>query len=303
MAPILRSAGILAPLLFGALFVSAQAPIGEVFAADASISGTVLYAGSGTRVLSGSKVAAGARAAVLKLVRGGEVRICPNTSVAVSASPNGRNLLFSMNEGEVEFHFTATSDGDALQTPDFRIQFAGPGEFDLAMCTDKQGGLALRGKSGSRAAVIVSEMMGDGIYQVPTGRSVDFRQGTVRDPQEGVGPCGCPEAPLSIANPTLLAEQAPPPPTPPTPEPKLQPAETHVQVDAPFVYQGDELKAEAVYTLAKLQTVTTLDAISKLQPVVTPPLEKNALMADKAEQKKSGFFKKIGSFFGKIFHG
>jgi len=310
MRRILRSSGILAVLLLAARFAYSQSPIGEVFAADASISGTVLYAGSGTRVMSGSQVAAGARAAVLKLIRGGEVRICPNTTVAISSSPNGRNLLFSLNEGEVEFHFVSTTDGDILQTPDFHLQFEGPGQFDLAMCTDKQGALSLRGKTSSRAAVIVSEMMGDGVYQVPAGRSVDFRPGTVRDPEEGLRPCGCPEPPPNTRPDTLLAEQTSPAPShPPPPLPPVtttQPVETHVQVDAPFIFQGDELKPAALYTLAKLQTVSSLEMVAKLQPSITPPTEKTAVVAaktdDKPEQKK-GFFKKIGSFFGKIFHG
>jgi hypothetical protein len=309
--------GLLVLLLLGSSFSSAQSTVGEVFAADTAISGTVLYAGSGTTVLSGSQVAAGARPAVLKLTRGGEIRICPNTSVVVSSSPNGRALLFSLNEGDVEFHFDAKSDGDALQTPDYRVQFAGPGRFDIAMCTDKRGGLALQGKYNSRAALIVSEMMGDGVYQVDTGKSVEFSNGNVRDATKTDPPCGCPEPLMPVVPNVVLTEQTPalPPATPaPVPVPVSpqaeapQRVETHVQVDAPFVFQGDELKPEALYTLAKLETVSTLDLQMKLQPTITPPAEKPAPSKapksdDRGEKKPKGFFKKIGSFFGKIFRG
>ncbi len=288
----------------------AQAPIGEVFAADSSMSGTVLYAGSGTQVLSGSQVAAGGRAAMLKLARGGEVRICPNTSIVVSASPNGHNLLFSLNEGDVEFHFDISSEADAVQTPDFRIQFAGPGRFDLAMCTDKQGGLALRGNNSSRAAVIVREMMGDGVYQVPAGQSVDFSQGSVQDAAPGQRRCGCPEQEV-LPLPEVILSAKTPLPTPPgqgapspvseppsssPPPAATSPVETHVQVDAPFVYHGDELKPESEVLLAHLETVSVLDLNTKLTPTITPP-------KPTGEKKGGGFFKKLGSFFGRMFKG
>lgn len=310
--------GVLALLLLGSSFSSAQSTVGEVFAADSSISGTVLYAGSGTKVLSGSQVAAGARAAVLKLTRGGEIRICPNTSVVVSSSPNGRALLFSLNQGDVEFHFDTRSDGDALQTPDYHVQFAGPGRFDIAMCTDKHGGLALHGNSNSRVALVVNEMMGDGVYQVETGKSVEFSNGTVRDTTQTDPQCGCPESGMPVVPDVVLTEKAPTPlpsvprsvPVPPSPQAEAphQRVETHVQVDAPFVFQGDELKPQALYTLAKMETVSTLDLGMKLQPTITPPPEKRgpskaAKPEDRGEKKSKGFFKKIGSFFGKIFRG
>ena len=296
-----------------------QAPIGEVFTADSSVSGSVLYAGSGTPVLSGSQVAAGGRSAVLKLTRGGEIRICPNTSVAVSASPNGRNLLFSLNEGTVEFHFDITSENDALQTPDFRIQFAGPGRFDMAMCTDKQGDRSVRCNTNSRAAIIVNEMMGDGVYQVPAGQSLDFHSGTVQDPVAGLRRCGCPEQEIVPQPNQVVTAQTPaanpqpvePAPVPPQPAPTaatLPPSvETHLQVDAPFVYQGDDFKPESERLIAKLQTVSAIDAGAKLTPTVTPPTEKPAMATGPeprpVKKKSGGFFKKIGSFFGKMFKG
>jgi len=62
--------------------LQAQTPVGELFAGDASVRGSVVLAASGTSVLSGSEVSAGQSAAVLKLQRGGELRICPRTTSA-----------------------------------------------------------------------------------------------------------------------------------------------------------------------------------------------------------------------------
>jgi hypothetical protein len=253
--------------------------------------------------MSGSQVAAGARPAILKLARGGTVRICPNTIVTISSSLSGRTLLYSLNKGEIEFHFDLSSEADSLQTPDYRVQFIGPGHFDLAMCADDRGELRLRGKNSS-AAVIISEMLGDGVYQAPAGSSLDFHGGSVRDvtPPDGVL-CGCAEPPPIKAEPPTV-EVAKTEPPPPAPAVELPP-ETHVQVDAPFIYRGDEPTDDMVYTLAKLGTNDSLAV--KLAPTVLPPRKGAKIrpvsdtVVERPRKESAGFFRKIGRFFGKLF--
>lgn len=285
-------------------FASAQGPVGEVFASDASVHGSVTLAAGGAQVMSGSQVAAGDRPAILKLARGGTVRICPKTIVTVSSSLSGRSLLYSINKGQIEFHFDLSSEADAVQTPDYRIQFIGPGHFDLAMCANDRGELRLRGKN-SNAAIIISEMLGDGVYQAPAGSSLDFHGGSVRDvtPPDGTL-CGCEEPPVLKPEPPAveIATKQDPPPPPPATE---LPPETHVQVDAPFIYRADEPGDEAMYTLAKLGTDDSLAV--KLAPTVTPPKKGAKLqnvsdaVGPKPKQESHGFFHKLGRFFGKIF--
>lgn len=285
-------------------FASAQGPVGEVFASDASVHGSVTLAAGGAQVMSGSQVAAGDRPAILKLARGGTVRICPKTIVTVSSSLSGRSLLYSLNKGQIEFHFDLSSEADAVQTPDYRIQFIGPGHFDLAMCANERGELRLRGKN-SNAAIIISEMLGDGVYQAPAGSSLDFHGGSVRDvtPPDGTL-CGCEEPPaLKPEAPEIeVAKTQEPPPPPPATE---LPPETHVQVDAPFIYRADEPSDETMYMLAKLGTDDSLAV--KFTPTVTPPKKgaKLQIVSDtagpKPKQESHGFFHKIGRFFGKIF--
>ena len=283
---------------------SAQGPVGEVFASDASVHGSVTLAAGGAQVMSGSQVAAGDRPAILKLARGGTVRICPKTIVTVSSSLSGRSLLYSLNQGQIEFHFDLSSASDAVQTPDYRIQFIGPGHFDLAMCANDRGELRLRGKN-SNAAIIISEMLGDGVYQAPAGSSLDFHGGSVRDvtPPDGTL-CGCDEPPaIKPETPAVEVATKREPPSPP-PATELPP-ETHVQVDAPFVYRADEPSDDTIYTLAKLGTDDSLSV--KLAPTVTSPKKGAKLQAisdaaiPKARQESHGFFHKIGRFFGKIF--
>ncbi len=62
-----------------------QNAIGEVFSGDASVRGQVLFSNQGTQVLSGSQMTAGEGAAVLKLKRGGQVRICPGTNLSLTS--------------------------------------------------------------------------------------------------------------------------------------------------------------------------------------------------------------------------
>jgi len=292
----------------GAIAAHGQGPVGELYSSDASVQGSVQFARGGTQVMSGSQVSAGARPAVLKLARGGGVRICPNTILSVSSSLSGRSLLYSVNKGEVEFHFDLSSEADALQTPDYRVQFIGPGHFDLAMCADDRGELRLRGKNSS-AAVIISEMLGDGVYQAPAGSALDFHGGSVRDVTQANGLlCGCAEPPPVPAEKpvTEVAKQEPPPPPPVQP----LPPETHVQIDAPFIFHGDEPNDDMVYTLAKIKTDEKL--MVKLAPTVLPPSKKatkvyvpepSAVATDTPKKEGRGFFRRIGSFFGRIFGG
>ena len=73
---------------------SAQVVVGDVYSSDASIKGTIMLAGAGMRVFSGSQVSAGAQSAVLKLARGGEVKVCPgNESHSIGIGQRYRNAV------------------------------------------------------------------------------------------------------------------------------------------------------------------------------------------------------------------
>jgi hypothetical protein len=299
------AASLLIP--FATLSAHAQAPVGEVYSSDASVHGSVTMVGNGMQVMSGSQVAAGARPATLRLSRGGTIRICPNTIVTVSSSMSGRSLLYSVSKGEIEFHFDLSSEGDAVQTPDYRVQFIGPGHFDLAMCATDRGELRLRGKN-SNAAIIVSEMLGDGVYQAPAGSALDFHGGSVRDVTASDGTlCGCAEPP-PLPQEQRVIEVAKQEPSPSPPVQQELPPETHVQIDAPFIYEGNAPSADMFYTVAKMGIDKTLTL--KLAPTVIPPAKKTApadlktVALERPPKKESkGFFKRIGSFFGKIFGG
>jgi len=209
--------------LAGAASLAPPNPVGEVFAADATIKGSVILAGTGTKVLPGSSVTAGQQPATLRLERGGEVRVCPGTSVSVSSSASGRDLLWGMGTGALETHFALQASADAVMTPDFRLLLAGPGEFHFAIRADARGNTCVRALGSNTASIIVTELMGEGIYQVRPGEQVYFRQGRVAQP-EATTPldCGCPAPP-----PIEHAEVRPPEPPPAAPQ-ETRPAESPV---------------------------------------------------------------------------
>ncbi len=333
---------------------STDGAIGEVFATDATVSGSVIMAAGGTRVASGSAVTAGRTTASLRLDRGGEVRVCPGTSVNVTAAARSKGLMLSLNDGTIETHYSVGSSADTVQTPDFRIMFPGPGDFHFAVRADTSGNTCIRALEGNTASIVVSEMMGDGSYQVRPNEQVTFSDGKVSNAVP-FGKCGCSAAPQTLqadkapakpkpANPVNQTVLPPPPiavPVPeakpaqpeakpeivaaaaPAPEIKADPkpetvaaaapppsrlGEAHVQVDVPMVYSADTAAVasiggtpvlaapapEALYLPAPVYMALFRPVLDT--PTVTP------LAPAKTQKEKKGFFGRLKSFFGGMFH-
>jgi hypothetical protein len=283
-----------------------QNPIGEIFASDASVRGAVRLAGAGMQVMSGSSVGAGHSTALLRLTRGGNIRICPRTNLSISSSPSGRDLMFGMSTGTVEAEYSLAASADAILTPDFRILLAGPGAFHVAIGADVRGNTCVRSLDNNSASVIISELMGDGTYQVKPGEQVTFHNGKLAEPDHTFGDCGCvvpPPVKRAAAPPprpvpppvkpspppaeeTASAEAAVPnladlklgppptfvlpvdPPAPPDSAPAPNTNEVHVQVDAPFFFSANDVQPAPLEQVARLSLSTT----PELALIPAPPL-------------------------------
>lgn len=281
----------------------AQQTVGEVVASDATVKGSVVLAGSGTQVLSGSSVTAGTAPASLRLARGGEVRVCPATSVSISASPSGRELMLGLSAGALEAHYTLAASADSILTPDFRILLAGPGTFHVAVSSDAAGNACVRALENDTASVIVSELLGDGTYQVRPGQTVFFHSGRVSGADDAGKPCGCPPPPA-----TLKAAVPPSPPVGSAPTaalPQLKPGELQVMVEAPFVFRAEDLPGPAPSPLIAQLRLTRLPRPDLPPPAVLPPPKPaTASEAQKTAPKpaRKGFFGRVSAFFTGIFH-
>jgi hypothetical protein len=288
--------------------------------------GTLVEAGS--RVASGASITAKEETAILRLTRGGEVKVCPGTTVSVSTSQTGKDLLLGMSTGAMETHYRLEESSDSVLTPDFRIVLPGPGEFDFAISADNHGNTCVGSMPGTTSSVVVAELLGSGTYEIKPREEILFRQGRLDTVEHPQGPCGCParrEPVLSAAatsGPVVPEENegtkfqmtgsTDPQPRGDTPATtpvsnsglgeaagqQTKSGDMQVQLEAPLVFSGRELAEARKHPVpaAPTQEASALPLTSRQ----ADPLPNVVVLPPAAPKPKSkGFFRRIfGSIFG-----
>jgi hypothetical protein len=325
----------LAAILAVASPAVAQKSIGDLYSTDASVTGSVVLANSGTTVLSGSSIQAGVQNAKLRLHRGGDLLVCPGTTLSVTASKVGRELMYSLNSGNLEFDLPLQATADTLLTPDFRLLLPGPGRLHIAVQVDGKGDTCIQALRSDETPVIVTENLGDGAYHVKPGEAILFEGGRVSGARAAKESCGCPlpkpaqvakatpakvsAAPQRDSNlPQTLAKNQPDASQPAvpasgalqgngTPASSTLTADEHLSVEAPFIFHGDDPALNLYTTIAHLKYDS--HAQIRLETVIVPPPKyrkpkskpaEETLVAENQKSTKRGFFARIGAFFAHL---
>jgi len=289
---------------------------------------------TGSRIAAGSSVTAGSDTTILHLPRGGEVLVCPGTTLSVTASQSKRDLMFGMSTGALEAHYSLASSADAVLTPDFRIMFAGPGEFHFAISADSHGNTCVRSLKGNASSAVVSELMGSRVYQVrPTEQAV-FRAGQIDKVDTDVPlECGCPAPPPAVM-------RAANPPATPTPDSQLPPnvglgagsaaaapnleetpaatrlssgpetaplppsesGQVHAQIDAPLVFSRRQRVASPPPAPIEAARDLPVDDSPQRQVHLDAIIQSPSPEA-KAKPQHRGFFGRVKGLFSSLFHG
>lgn len=279
-----------------------QQPVGTVEAQNVSVRGAVTVNGPSVELRSGAQISTSGHTATIKLARGGQLKICPQSSLQITASPSGKELLIALDSGAIETDYALSGSADSVMTSDFQFQLTGPGTFHYAIGV-QQSRVCAHGLAGANASLIVTESLGSGTYQVRPGDREAFKNGSVAnaDTQDSAA-CGCPE--VAVATPqtelgfpeqqsqaaakSIAAGEAPPaaPPIAGVPETTTQSNQTITQVSVPLAFTG------APQPTAPPPAPITDAALPQLpaaaQPTVQPP----------PKPKSTNWLKK---FFRKLF--
>jgi hypothetical protein len=277
-------------------------------------------------VLSGSQLSAGVAPAILKLVRGGQVRLCPRTGLTVNRG--GPGLMLGMGAGAIEIDYRLDgSSSDVLVTPDFNVRLTGPGTYRWAVGVTTKGDTCFKPLRGNTSGIVVSELLGSDSYGLVADERADFPGGKLANHSSLDGECGCPPAAstaVAAADPADTNRTTPP--LVPTndvtaPLPPQRPGESHVEVETPFVFSARAAGGTRPNAVAKLQ-FSSLPNVVFLQEDVDPdvlvdkpaevstkeakpapsPADQAKNQKDESKKENKGFMGRVKGFFGSIFH-
>jgi hypothetical protein len=258
----------------------------------ATVTGPIEARNGQAFITSTGEIAAGPQTVAVTLPQRGALNVCAHTSVRLSVDTSVKaadvpGLMIGLSAGALETSFAVVRNSDIVQTPDFRILISGPGSGDVKVRLGTKGDTCVDNGVGRQNAnapyVLVSSVFEGGAYRVQSGQRVMFQHGSLREVVDNEKEaCGCPPATTS-GNEFPLAESMGLKPPAKTADVAVNPdAENQAQDVPPLVYNAGDHSGEAAVQ-------AKADSAAKAASVPA------------ADEKKLGFFTKVGRFLKHLF--
>ena len=248
-------------------------------------------------IASNGTITAGGQTAQVTLPYRGTLRVCASTTVKLATDsnvPRGEvpGLMMAMDHGAVEASFATVHDSDILMTPDFRILIGGPGAAEVKVRLGPNGDTCVDNSGVNTPYVLVSSVFDGGAYRVQPGQRVMFQHGSLHEVvDQEKEPCGCPPPTPSGSNDFPLAQSEGLAPT-------LHPAPI-VQGQVGHEGQAEPWSTTLLSTHRSGRQHSSSSGSAAPEPAASTPA--NPPAAAPAQQKKPGFFKRVGRFFKRVF--
>ncbi|MGB0073073.1 MAG: hypothetical protein WBP71_09010, partial [Terracidiphilus sp.] len=247
-------------------------------------------------ITTSGAITAGPATAHVTLPYRGTLRVCPSTTVRLSvdtSAPSGEipGLLISLDGGAIEASFAIARNSDVVLTPNFRIMIGGPGASEVKVRLAQDGDTCVDNSGANAPYVVVTSVFDSGLYRVQPGQRVMFEHGdlhTVVDQEKE--PCGCPPAGQTGNEFPLAQSEGLVPPTnlPPTTQTNHPPG-------------NGSGTTTLVYNAPGNQTPQVAPIPQPPSPPQTTASPASQTTQRQPQQKKPGFFTRIGHFFKRVF--
>ena len=256
----------------------------------AAVTGALQVTGGKALIAASGTVTSGSATTDVLLPNRGTLRVCASTTVKLAADssvPSGDmpGLMMALDHGAVETSFATGRNADILLTPDFRILIGGPGAADVKVRLGDHGDTCVDNPGLNAPYVLVTSVFDGSDYRVQPGQRVMFQHGSLHEVvDQEKEPCGCPVPPHPGSNDFPLAQSAGLAPLPtPAPAPTEHPG-SKSELSEPLVYKSGDHSAQPV-------------TVAPPEPSVSSNIPSTA----PAPRKTSGFFRRIGHFFRRLF--
>ena len=201
-------------------------------------------------------------------------------------------MLIALDHGAVEMSFAASDararNADAVLTPFFRILIGGPNPADVKVRLGDNGDTCVDNAGANAPYVVVTSVFEGGLYRVQPGQRVMFEHGSLQSVvDQEKEPCGCPPLAKSEANEFPLAQSEGLTPASAPPVATAAPSHGPNATDT-FAVNGANRAAQAG---APAASAAAAGQTGRAGQAAKAP----------AQQKKPGFFRRVGRFFKRVF--